>query len=150
MHLNEFYRKGNYNYTRWYSQIPNDNDLPGKYRSSRFKGNILLLICAALSAPLTCVFAFEGAVPLPESLLLSPPPLVPLEPMSTASLLSSVSPAHMEELRRTCKGNMHCIHDIIASGSSELGLHTLEARQKLKELALIYGETRRAPRVFVI
>lgn len=86
------------------------------------------------------VFAFAGAVPVPESLLLSPPPLVPLEPISTASLLSSVSPAQMEVLRRTCKNNMHCIHDTIASGSSELGLHTLEARKRFEELALIYGE----------
>lgn len=87
------------------------------------------------------MFAFAGAVPVPESLLLSPPPLVPLEPISTARLLSSVSPAQLEELRRTCKSNMHCVHDIIASGSSERGLHTLEARQKFEELALIYGET---------
>lgn len=87
------------------------------------------------------VFAFAGAVPVPESLLLSSPPLIPLEPISTASLLSSVSPVQMEELRRTCKSNMHCIHDTIASGSSELGLHTLEARQRFEELALIYGET---------
>lgn len=72
---------------------------------------------------------------------MSPPPLVPLEPISTASLLSSVIPAQMEELRRTCKSNMPCIHDTIASGSSELGLHTLQARQKFEELALIYGET---------
>lgn len=36
---------------------------------------------------------------------------------------------------------MHCVHDIIASGSTEQGLHTLEARQKFEELALIYGET---------
>lgn len=87
------------------------------------------------------VFAFAGAVPVPESLLLSPPPLVPLEPISTASLLNSVSPAQMEGLRRTCKNNMHCIHDTIASGSSELGLHTLEARRRFEELVLIYGET---------
>lgn len=87
------------------------------------------------------MFAFAGAVPIPESLLLSPPPLVPLEPTFTASLLSSVSPSRLEELRRTCKGNTPCIHDTIASGSSELGLHTLAARQKFEELALIYGET---------
>lgn len=47
----------------------------------------------------------------------------------------------MEGLRRTCKNNMHCIHDTIASGSSELGLQTLEARQRFEELSLIYGET---------
>lgn len=47
----------------------------------------------------------------------------------------------MEELRRTCRSNMPCIHDTIASGITELGLHTLEARQKFEELALIYGET---------
>lgn len=87
------------------------------------------------------VFEFSGAVPVPESLLLSPPPPVPLEPISATSLLSSVSPAQMEELRRTCRSNMQCVLDTIATGSSELGLHTLEARQRFEELALIYGKT---------
>lgn len=47
----------------------------------------------------------------------------------------------MEELRRTCKSNMQCVLDTIATGSSELGLHALEARQKFEELALVYGKT---------
>lgn len=88
-----------------------------------------------------CPGFYTGAVPVPESLLLSPSPLVPLEPISTTSILSSVSPAQMEELRRTCKSNMQCIYDTIATGSSELGLHTLEARQRFEELALIHSKT---------
>lgn len=88
-----------------------------------------------------CVFVFLGAVPVPESLLFSPPPLVPLEPVSTAHLLESVSPAQLEGLRRTCKGSMQCVHDTVASGSSELGLQTLEAKKQFQHLALLYGET---------
>uniref|UniRef100_A0A3Q3WEH4 Uncharacterized protein n=1 Tax=Mola mola TaxID=94237 RepID=A0A3Q3WEH4_MOLML len=80
-----------------------------------------------------------SAVPVPESLLLSPPPLVPLEAVSTAQLLASVRPAQVEEVRRTCKGSMQCIHDTLASGSSELGLQTLEAKKRYQDLALIHN-----------
>lgn len=72
--------------------------------------------------------------------MLSPAPLVPLKPISTASLLGSVSPAQLDRLMRTCKGSVQCIHDTVASGSSELGLHTLEAKRQFEDLALIYGE----------
>lgn len=85
-----------------------------------------------------CVFL--GAVPLPESLLLSPPPLVPLESASSEQLLENISPAEVEEKRRICKGNMQCVHDAIATGSSDLGLLTLDAKQQYQNLALIYGK----------
>lgn len=83
---------------------------------------------------------YPGAVPIPESLLLSPAPLVPLKPISTARLLGSLSPAQLDRLMRSCKGSVQCIHDTVASGSSELGLRTLEARRQFEDLALIYGE----------
>uniref|UniRef100_G3NDM3 Si:ch73-105b23.1 n=2 Tax=Gasterosteus aculeatus aculeatus TaxID=481459 RepID=G3NDM3_GASAC len=84
-------------------------------------------------------FGLSWAVPLPESLLFSPPPLVPLESASFELLLASVSPADLEGLRRTCEGSTQCIHDTVATGSSELGLQTLEAKKQYKNLALIYG-----------
>ncbi|XP_049457035.1 mucin-like protein [Epinephelus fuscoguttatus] len=84
-------------------------------------------------------FGLSWAVPVPESLLFSPPPLVPLEPASSKQLLESVSPAEVEELRRTCEGSMQCVHDTIASGSSDLGLQTLDAKKQFQNLALIYG-----------
>lgn len=87
-----------------------------------------------------CVCVFLGAVPVPESLLLSSPPLVPLDPVSSERLLESVSPAEVEELRRTCKGSMQCVHDTLASGSSDLGLQTLEAKRQYQNLAVIYGK----------
>ena len=87
-----------------------------------------------------CVFVFLGAVPVPESLLFSPPPLVPLKHVSTEHLLESVSPAEVEELRKTCKGNMMCVHDTLASGSSDMGLQTLDAKKQFQNLALIYGK----------
>nr|XP_033469720.1 mucin-like protein [Epinephelus lanceolatus] len=84
-------------------------------------------------------FGLSWAVPVPESLLFSPPPLVPLEPASSKQLLESVSPAEVEELRRTCEGSMQCVHDTIASGSSNLGLQTRDAKKRFQNLALIYG-----------
>ncbi|XP_049927762.1 mucin-like protein [Epinephelus moara] len=84
-------------------------------------------------------FGLSWAVPVPESLLFSPPPLVPLEPASSKQLLESVSPAEVEELRRTCEGSMQCVHDTIASGSSDLGLQTRDAKKQFQNLALIYG-----------
>lgn len=72
--------------------------------------------------------------------MFSPPPLVPLESASFELLLASVSPADLEGLRRTCEGSTQCIHDTVATGSSELGLQTLEAKKQYKNLALIYGE----------
>lgn len=42
---------------------------------------------------------------------------------------------------RTCKGSVQCVHDTVASGSSELGQHTLEATRQFEDLVLIYGET---------
>lgn len=82
---------------------------------------------------------FLGAVPVPESLLFSPPPLVPLKHVSAEHLLERVSPAEVEELRRTCKGSMVCVHDTLASGSSDMGLQSLDAEKQFQNLALIYG-----------
>lgn len=84
-----------------------------------------------------CIFL--GAVPVPESLLFSEIPLVPLKYISSEHLLESVSPAGMEELRRTCQGSMQCVYDTLASSSSDLGLWTLDARAQYQNLALIYG-----------
>lgn len=88
----------------------------------------------------TNVCVFLGAVPVPESLLLSQPPLVPLQSVSTEQLLGSISPAEVEELRRTCKGSIQCVHDTLASGSSDQGLQTLDAKKQYENLALIFGK----------
>ncbi|KAM8851962.1 mucin-like protein [Synchiropus picturatus] len=84
-------------------------------------------------------FGLSWAVPPPESLLFSPPPLVPLEPVSNEDLLKSMSPAVAEELRRTCKGNMQCVLDTAATGDPDLGLKTLETKKRFQNLASIYG-----------
>lgn len=86
-----------------------------------------------------CVFA--GAVPDPESLLFSPPPLEPLQPVSSKDLLSSVSPAEVEEMRRSCKGNMLCVLDTVATGSPELGQNTLMADIDYSKMAQVYGQS---------
>ncbi|KAK5853644.1 hypothetical protein PBY51_014781 [Eleginops maclovinus] len=84
-------------------------------------------------------FGLSWAVPVPESLLFSPPPPASLRPASFQQILESLSPAEVEELRRTCKGSMHCVHDTIATGSSDLGQRTLAAKNQYQNLALIYG-----------
>ncbi|XP_039639005.1 mucin-like protein [Perca fluviatilis] len=82
---------------------------------------------------------FGLSFPVPESLLFSSPPLVPLEPVSSEQLLESASPAEVEGLRRTCEGSMQCVYDTLATGSSDLGLRTLDAKKQYDNLALIYG-----------
>ncbi|TKS85238.1 Fibrillin-3 Fibrillin-3 C-terminal peptide [Collichthys lucidus] len=84
-------------------------------------------------------FGMSWAVPVPESLLFSPPALVQLEPVSSESLMKNVSPAETEVLRKTCKGSMQCVYDTLASGSSELGLQTLDAEERYENLAMIHG-----------
>ncbi|TDH00847.1 hypothetical protein EPR50_G00174060 [Perca flavescens] len=84
-------------------------------------------------------FGLSWAVPVPESLLFSSPPLVPLEPVSSEQLLESASPAEVEGLRRTCEGSMQCVYDTLATGSSDLGLRTLDAKKQYDNQALIYG-----------
>ncbi|XP_058508285.1 mucin-like protein isoform X2 [Solea solea] len=84
-------------------------------------------------------FGLSWTVPGPENMLFSPPPLVPLKHVSSEDLLESVSPAEVESLRRTCKGNMFCVYDIIASDSSDMGLQTLDAKKQYLNLAQIYG-----------
>lgn len=80
-------------------------------------------------------------VPVPESLLLSPPPLEQLEVVSTASLLAAISPARLEGLRRDCGGSLQCVHDTVATGSTELGLQALEAKNHYHHHTQIFGET---------
>ncbi|TNN66489.1 Fibrillin-1 [Liparis tanakae] len=108
-----------------------------------------LLLSAELNPPseetlhpfgLSCEWTLVRTVPLPESLLFSSPPLFPLEPALFERLLDNVSPAEVEELRRTCKGSMQCVHDIVATGSSDLGLQSLEARKQYEKMSLIYGD----------
>lgn len=82
-----------------------------------------------------------GAVPQPESLLFSSPPLDPFEPVSLNKLLEDYSPDVVEDLRRTCQGSMRCVHDSLASNTSNLGLQTLNAEKQYKNLAQTYGKT---------
>lgn len=104
------------------------------------QGVLLSYTCLHINHHL-CLYAcvFLGAVPVPESLLFSPPALVQLEPVSSESLMKNVSPAETEELRKICKGSMQCVYDTLASGSSDLGLQTLDAEQNYENLAMIYG-----------
>ncbi|XP_055358339.1 mucin-like protein isoform X2 [Betta splendens] len=84
-------------------------------------------------------FGLSWAVPVPESLFLPQTPLLSLKYNSSQQLLDSISPAQADKLQKTCQGSIQCMCDTVASGSSELGLRTLEARTQYQNLALIYG-----------
>ncbi|XP_061766911.1 fibrillin-2 isoform X2 [Nerophis ophidion] len=84
-------------------------------------------------------FGLSWTVPQPESLLFSSSALVPLEPVSFKELYEGFSPDVVVKLRKTCQGSRPCVHDTLASGSSVLGLQTLNAEKQYKNLALIYG-----------
>ncbi|XP_075903434.1 uncharacterized protein LOC142902350 [Nelusetta ayraudi] len=104
----------------------------------------LLLTSPDLNAPSEeelHLFGLSWSVPVPESLLLSPPPLLPLEPFSTAQLLAAVSPARLEGLRRDCGGCLQCVHDTVATGSTELGLQALEAKNHYHHHTQIFGNS---------
>lgn len=82
-----------------------------------------------------------GAVPLPESLLFTTPPLTPFQPVSTEALVASVSPDTLARLQETCQGSMQCVHDILATKSTDLGLQNLQDLKQIYKLTVTFGET---------
>uniref|UniRef100_A0A3Q4HTD6 Si:ch73-105b23.6 n=1 Tax=Neolamprologus brichardi TaxID=32507 RepID=A0A3Q4HTD6_NEOBR len=78
-----------------------------------------------------------GLSPGPESLLSSLTPMNSLVVTPTEDLLKSITPAEIEELTRTCKSSMQCVHDTLATGVPELGQETLKAETEFQNLALI-------------
>lgn len=80
-----------------------------------------------------------GAVPVPESLLLSPPP-DPFSPVSADDLLQRASPAQVEELLKTCKGHTQCVYDTLATGNGNLGLEALKAKDQYQNMAQLFGK----------
>ncbi|KAJ0067219.1 hypothetical protein NL108_013075, partial [Boleophthalmus pectinirostris] len=99
---------------------------------------ILLVPPSFSSLPQDKINAFGMSFPVPESLLLSPPP-GPFTPVSTESLLQSASPAQVSELRTFCSGNMQCVHDTLATGDMELGEEARQAKERHTSMALLYG-----------
>ncbi|XP_071235670.1 fibrillin-1 [Salvelinus alpinus] len=83
-------------------------------------------------------FGLSWAVPVPESLLFSIPPPGRFTPASTEELMS-VSPAVQDRLRRTCQGSLQCVHDILASNDTGLGLQSLESQELYHKLAMVFG-----------
>ncbi|XP_069036121.1 uncharacterized protein [Lepisosteus oculatus] len=82
-------------------------------------------------------FGLSWAVPIPESLLQSAPPQA-FYPVSTEELLS-VSPQHLGDLRERCLGNTQCVHDILATNNTSLGLETARYKERYEQLAIIFG-----------
>lgn len=86
-----------------------------------------------------CALCVAGTVPVPESLLHSGLPSKLLEPITTAELMS-VNPVILDDLKKKCKGSMQCVHDILATNNTKMGLHSLANEEKYHNLALIFGE----------
>lgn len=80
-----------------------------------------------------------GAVPAPESLLFSQPPVTPFNPITTEELLSSASPDVLARHSQTCQSSIQCVHDILATGNTKLGQEVLEDQQLLRTRTQIYG-----------
>ncbi|XP_058652554.1 fibrillin-3 isoform X3 [Onychostoma macrolepis] len=80
-----------------------------------------------------------GAVPAPESLLLSEPPSAPFNPIMTEQLMSSVSPDVLAKHSQTCQGSMQCVHDILATGNIILGQDVQKDQQQFQSRTQIYG-----------
>uniref|UniRef100_A0A3Q3J623 Uncharacterized protein n=1 Tax=Monopterus albus TaxID=43700 RepID=A0A3Q3J623_MONAL len=98
-----------------------------------------ILSSADLNPPTEERLQYFGLSPVPESLLFSQPPLVPLVPTSTDQLLRGTGPAEVETLLRACEHHIQCVHDALASGSSDLGLQTLDTMKQYQQRAQIYN-----------
>ncbi|GAA6110454.1 mucin-like protein [Tachysurus ichikawai] len=85
------------------------------------------------------LFGQSWAVPLPESLLFTTSPLTPFQPVSTELLMASVSPDALSRLQETCKGSMQCVHDILATNNTDLGLQSLQDQKQFYKLAVSFG-----------
>ncbi|XP_023660076.1 mucin-like protein [Paramormyrops kingsleyae] len=83
-------------------------------------------------------FGLSWTVPVPESLLHSGPPSKLLEPITTAELMS-VNPVILDDLKKKCKGSMQCVHDILATDNTKMGLQSLANEERYHNLALIFG-----------
>ncbi|XP_026791522.3 mucin-like protein isoform X2 [Pangasianodon hypophthalmus] len=85
------------------------------------------------------LFGQSWAVPLPESLLFTTPPLTPFQPVGTEELMTSVSPDTLARLQEACQGSMQCVHDILATKNTNLGLQSLQDQKKIYKLAVTFG-----------
>lgn len=55
--------------------------------------------------------------------------------------MASVSPDTLGRLHETCQGSMQCVHDILATKNTNLGLQTLQDQKQIYKLAITFGET---------
>ncbi|XP_046733182.1 mucin-like protein [Silurus meridionalis] len=85
------------------------------------------------------LFGQSWAVPIPESLLFTTPLLTPFQPVSTEELMASVSPDTLATLQETCQGSMQCVHDILATKNTDLGLQSLQDQRQIYKLAVNFG-----------
>ncbi|KPP79189.1 hypothetical protein Z043_101243, partial [Scleropages formosus] len=84
-------------------------------------------------------FGLSWAVPIPESLLHSAAPTSQFQPITAAELMS-VSPEHVQFLRKECQENLQCVHDILATNSTSLGLQSVVNEDRYRNLALTFGD----------
>ncbi|KAK1791504.1 hypothetical protein P4O66_013508 [Electrophorus voltai] len=87
------------------------------------------------------LFGQSWAVPVPENLLSPPHLLTPFQPVSADELLAPLSPTTLASLLQACEGSMQCAQDTLASDSLGLGQQTLQDQQRLRNLAVTFGES---------
>ncbi|XP_026858371.2 mucin-4 [Electrophorus electricus] len=85
------------------------------------------------------LFGQSWAVPVPENLLSPPHLLTPFQPVSADELLAPLSPTMLASLLQACEGSMQCAQDALASDSLGLGQQTLQDQQRLRNLAVTFG-----------
>ncbi|KAL0177497.1 hypothetical protein M9458_026391, partial [Cirrhinus mrigala] len=71
-------------------------------------------------------------------LLLSEPPSARFNPVMTEQLMSSVSPDVLAKHTQTCQSSMQCVHDILATGNTNLGQDVQKDQQLLQSRAQNY------------
>nr|XP_014348451.1 PREDICTED: mucin-like protein [Latimeria chalumnae] len=87
-------------------------------------------------------FGLSWIVPHPESFLLSQESVEQwkaFRPVFTSELLSSATVLQLNNANETCSGNVQCIHDILATNITALGLQTLRYCKNYKKLIVDIG-----------
>ncbi|XP_043552698.1 fibrillin-2 [Chiloscyllium plagiosum] len=90
------------------------------------------------------IYKFQQSwqVPPPESLFLSHQPMEnwrTIRPIFTSVLLASADNKTLNNINRTCSGNAACIHDILVTNDTNIGLQTKDYYMKYEKSAVTFG-----------
>ncbi|XP_078413338.1 mucin-like protein isoform X2 [Cetorhinus maximus] len=90
------------------------------------------------------VYKFQQSwlVPPPESFFLSHQPVEKwkaFRPIFTSELLASADHERLQDINRTCTGNTACIHDILVTNDTKVGLQTKNYYMKYEKSTVIFA-----------